>query len=126
MQKYSNIQIKQCTEDLKRLVASSDKYLLKINAKGRKRCPNEIPQFAYLKDFILDQTPLLADSFYSMQTRVFWLINDIFSWDDDRVCCANCHKPFKDKNVINVYTGYHKYCCVKCASSSVEVLQKTA
>ena len=126
MQKYSDIQIKQYTEDLKKLVASSDKYLLKINAEGRKRYPNEIPPFAYLKDFILYQTPLLADSFYTMQTRVFWLINNIFSWNDDRVQCANCHKSFKNKNVINVYTGYHKYCCVKCASSSIEVLQKTA
>ena len=63
-------------------------------------------------------TPLLIDtpSFkYKWKTRVYWVLNGIENWNDIRVKCIVCGKPFVGVDVKNVTHGYaKKTCCKKC------------
>lgn len=51
-------------------------------------------------------------------------MNGITDWTNPLVKCRNCRKPFIGKNVINLYAGYHEYCCLSCAGKSQDVNRK--
>ena len=72
---------------------------------------------AYLLDFIFLNTSLLIDDAtftYSLKTRIYWLLNGISSWEDDRVKCQLCGKPFKRINVKKLHDYGRKTCGKKC------------
>lgn len=68
-------------------------------------------------DFYL---PLLSDDFYTLKTKVYWILNDITSFDDPRCICHNdvCRKSGEFRNVANVFDGYKDHCCKQCAIDS--------
>ena len=78
------------------------------------RCKNR----QHLRDFIFESTKQLVDTNefkYKMKTRIFWILNDIDNWNDNRAKCIVCGKPLKNINVKNVYVGYvRKTCCKAC------------
>ena len=62
-------------------------------------------------------TPMLIDTnefSYSIRTRLFWTLNKIQSWNDDRVRCAICKKPLMQCDIKKFNQGYKKTCCKKC------------
>lgn len=113
-------------EELKQLFKTKAHPMANIKANGRKRDfeAGIYPPYYHLKQFILRKTPLLDDPFYTLDTRTWWVLNGITSWEDPRVQCENCHRPLKDKNVISTHIGYHKFCSTSCASSSDVVQAK--
>ena len=72
-----------------------------------------------LLQWIYDVVSLLKSDEYDLQTRIFWIINDISKFPT----CDNetCGKEIKRN--VNLYCGYvaasgHTYCCHKCSVSS--------
>ena len=118
----------QYFNELKNLVAHSKKWAIQVNANGRKKELKYgiFPKYYHLKKWINDITPLLANDSYTLMTKVFWILNNITDWNNILVKCKNCGKPFINKNVVNTYVGYFKFCSVKCASSFQETRDKVA
>lgn len=115
-------------EELKSLVESSSKYLLQIKAKGKKKeiRRGHYPKYAHLLPFILNNIPeKLKDGNYNLQTIIYWIIHDL---TDFPLCnnskCPHGRNAFKNKNVVNVYVGYRKSCCRKCATEAEETQEK--
>ena len=69
-----------------------------------------------LFNYIIQSTQHMCDTNfeYSLKTKVFWVINNISSWNDKRVCCQICGKPIKDWNIIDLKDGYKNTCSTKC------------
>lgn len=60
-----------------------------------------------------------------LNTKVWWLLNDIKSYDDERVRCKQCDKPFVGKNIRSIREGYlHQFCSQRCAKLSDETQRK--
>ena len=104
--------VDDCLEKIRNLLKAKPHPLSSIKADKQ------------LTDTIHSNVQLLADPFYSLSTKVWWLLNGIQSWDDDRVRCAECHQPFKDKNVVSISRGYHQFCRRSCAVKSKEVQEQ--
>ena len=62
--------------------------------------------------------PQLKDPCYSVQTKIYWLMNDLKEFPK----CGNskCYNTFEHRNVKNWKLGYHKNCCPQCAKDSDE------
>lgn len=97
-------QIQQCEtnyDKLKLLVESCPSgYLMYL--KNHERF-----NLTYLMDWILLKTPKLADSFYSIQTKVYWILNNI----EDFPLCEICKNPLVFVNVKSAQKGYSRYVC---------------
>lgn len=75
---------------------------------------------SYLVSFINENTPLLSDSFYTLGTKIYWILNNITEFPK----CKTCGKPLTNKNV-NAISGYvRQYCSMKCSRSSPESIAK--
>lgn len=74
------------------------------------------PDRTELLEWVLKKTEKMCDdSFeYTLKTRVYWVMNGIESWDDDRVKCCVCGKPIKHWNVTNIDFSYKKTCSKEC------------
>ena len=59
-------------------------------------------------------SPLLDNSFYTLKTKIYWILNGIHSFDDERCKCHSCHKPLVDKNVYDLKIGYMA-CSQRCS-----------
>lgn len=105
--------------------------LKEIVAKGKhwhttftndERTPH--PQYTELRQFIDDETPLLSDKKYTINTKVYWILNGLT--DFPRCQNPKCNKPIK-KNIrvqFDGHKGYAKFCSCRCASSDEEVQAK--
>ena len=73
-------------------------------------------KYAHLHDYIMQCTSMLVDDkcAYTLKTRLFWALNNIQDWNDDKVKCVVCNTPLKDFNVKKLHEGYRKTCCKKC------------
>ena len=61
---------------------------------------------------------------YKTSTRVFWVVNNISDWTDDRVICPICKTPLKHRDVYTVELGYgDQYCSTKCMNMSTKHIQ---
>ncbi len=78
----------------------------------------------YLIEWINQQTPLLNDEIYNITTKIYWIFNNITSWNDVRVRCHYCHKPYYNINVISIRKGYRKFCSHRCSTLSSETQLK--
>lgn len=67
-------------------------------------------------------TPQLYDDKYTIQTKVYWILNDI----DEFPKCKNpkCNVIFSHRNVQSVSKGYHRFCSHRCAVNSELTKQK--
>ena len=101
-------------EELKELIEKHPfNYIRSLKSKGFK---GRYPDRTELLDYVIKSTQHMCDdSFeYSLKTRVFWIVNGISSWDDERVKCQVCGKPIKHWNIIDKDEGYKKTCSKEC------------
>jgi hypothetical protein len=108
--------------ELEDLVKSNPKNFVRVltSVGFKHRCPNR----QHLRDYVMSMTPMLVDTSeftYKWKTRVYWVLNGIKSWNDDRVRCTVCKRPFIDVDVKSVAHGYmKKTCCKKCERALAE------
>lgn len=74
---------------------------------------------SYLIDYIYACTKNLIDTddfTYSLKTRIYWTLNKIESFEDERTHCQQpeCKKPIEKWNIVNLCLGYKKTCCKEC------------
>jgi len=97
-------------KELKELIDNNVKHYCKL-LKGNK--------FKHLLIFINKMTPKLTDPFYTLQTKCYWVLNDLTDFPK----CQHCEKPMTG-NVIGINFGYHKTCSIKCMANSASVRNK--
>ena len=65
-------------------------------------------QYKYLYDYIVEKTPLLNDSIYTIATRVYWVLNNITTFP----ICPICGSSYGiNQNVKSVNIGYRNKTC---------------
>lgn len=90
----------ECLQALRHLVETMPNYRQIIWSKHNH-------QYNYLINFIENNIPNeVKDDKYNLKTKLFWILNEIKSWDDPRVKCRLCGRPMDFRNVINVINGY--------------------
>ena len=65
-------------EQLKKLVDEHSRTYTQILQNNQK--------YKELLKFINDNTPLLKDKFYTLKTKIFWILNDIHEFPKCRTC----------------------------------------
>jgi hypothetical protein len=73
-----------------------------------------------IMDWINKQTPLLQNPFYTLKTKIFWILNDMSEFPT----CKVCGKPLSDKNVVSIKDGYKSTCSIKCAANDISRIKK--
>ena len=106
---------KQYDCQLNEIVKNNPRNFIKcIKSKGfQGRYENR----QHLVDYIMRCTSLLVDTIdftYSFKTRLYWTINYIQNWNDERVRCKVCGKPMMNQNIKKLHEGYKKTCCKEC------------
>lgn len=94
-------------------------YCSVIQSKGIK---NKDLDRTYLLEYINKCTPLLQDSFYTLKTKIYWVLNKL---TDFPVCMSKqngIHKMEK-VNVKKLKDGYPKFCSSKCQHQAKEYYQ---
>ena len=87
-------------------------YVRMLKSKGVHK--GKCKDMSYLHDYVIEKTSQLARNYnYKFKTRIYWLLNGIESWDDDRVRCAICEKPLHEVDVKNIVVGYVRKTCSK-------------
>lgn len=76
-----------------------------INKQIRSKHP-------YLKQWIIQSVPSLTDKFYSMQTKIYWIIHGLV--DFPKCQNPNCSNTFKNRNVGSILKGYPRHCSNNC------------
>ena len=61
-----------------------------------------------------------------MSTKLYWIFNDIKSWNDPRVQCKVCHKPLINKDIQLSQKRYPLYCNRSCQRLDPDVQKKYA
>lgn len=104
---YSEEEITKLRIDVQHLVETNpDVFSILLKKQENK----------YLLEFVKWYTyPYLDNEFYTMGTRCYWVINGIRDWNNKKVCCQNCGKPFKHRNVAFT-RGYRQCCSTKCSN----------
>ena len=65
-------------------------------------------------------TPLLKDQFYTIHTKIYWLINQIM----DFPICPTCKKKFGQNRNISLKKGYPIYCSKTCMDQNLQRREK--
>lgn len=100
--------------------------IIKESKTGYAKKIKTNPNLKYLLDYINENTPLLDDSKYTLGTKIYWILNNIESWDNSLVRCQSelCnHSPIKHANV-SPFGKYPKHCSIKCGTTSKECTEK--
>lgn len=81
-----------------------------------------VPPFKYLVDWIDEQTPLLRDQVYGLNTKLHWIFNGLVDFPE----CANpeCHNKIGIGINVKVNRGYPQYCCNRCAQKDALTIKK--
>ena len=71
---------------------------------------------------------LTVDGFkYKTSTKIFWILNGITSWKDERVHCKECESELHGKNVGSIKAmDYPCFCCRSCQVKNKETQAKIA
>lgn len=100
-------------EEIRNIIADNPKNYIKVlKSKGFHK---GVKSNEHLVRFIEENTKLLANSIYTLKTKVYWILNNIKDWTDERVCCKVCRKPFLNMNIKKLKDGYRQTCSKKCA-----------
>lgn len=97
-----------------------DKLLAFIKTHKRIKFAITRPRYLELYTWINTSTPLLISPVYNVLTKIYWILHDIHSWNDTRVICTYCKKPFINKNIYRLRYGYPLRCSVNCMNKSPE------
>lgn len=100
--------------EIKEIIKLNPKnYIKMIMSKGFK---NRYKNRSYLIDYINSVTPLLNDTFYSLKTKLFWVLNRI----QDFPRCKGCGKKLEQYNIKKLKDGYKLFCSRECMYQSSE------
>lgn len=117
---YTQEQREKFISQLKEIVATGKNWnTILTNDAYRK-----VKKYEELIRFINNETPLLQTGEYTINTKVYWILNGLT--DFPRCQNPKCNKPMK-KNVrvqFDGHKGYAKFCSYRCASSDEEVQAK--
>lgn len=72
-----------------------------------------------LSSWITETTPLLKDHIYNIQTKIYWIINNI----QDFPKCNTCGKPLTGKNVFRIFNPKYTFCNSFCAQRNPSMLE---
>jgi len=71
-------------------------------------------------DWINLKTPKLADCFFTLSTKLYWIFNGFIDFPK----CLHCSKVLDFKNV-SLKSGYGaSFCSIKCIANSPIILRK--
>ena len=105
---------KDFDDELHKLVSLHPHNFVKVLlSKGKKKTSKNN---AYLRDYVMQCTSLLVlqSAFtYKWKTLVYWTLNHIQSWNDERVKCKACGKPLHCIDVKHIVYGYGRQTCSK-------------
>ena len=95
--------------------------LVNLSSKWSKTIKTE--NYRNLIEWIDLCVPLLCSDSFSIQTKVYWILNDIHEFPH----CENkhCNKIFDDRNVYSVSKGYPTFCSHRCAVNAEQIKEKT-
>lgn len=96
------------------------KFLVKTNPHGYTKLLKNSKR--YLLDWIETKTPLLKDPFYSVSTKVYWVLNGLTNFP--RCKYKKCGKMFGQMTNVKASFGYFSYCCNRHAQLDDETLNK--
>lgn len=96
-------------------------FILHIVTNNPKTYPKILKSkpYQFIYNWILNQTKELQNQNrkYALKTYIYWVLNDIKTFDDARCKCDHCNKPFINKDVFTYKIGYYhsserntKYC----------------
>lgn len=63
-----------------------------------------------LAEYVRSATPLLDDPFYTVKTKVYWILHRM----EDFPKCEICGKPVADWNVKKLKDPYRRFCSAEC------------
>lgn len=87
------------------------------NPKGYHTLLKKNPNYKYLLNYIIENTPLLNDKRYKFVTRVYWIINHITTFDDPLLRCKECGKIISDNPRFGL-NGYGDFCSLSCCNKN--------
>ena len=73
-----------------------------------------IQKNAQLKNFVIQNTPLLNDAIYTFTTRLTWIMAGITNFP----ICQTCGKQFGFNKNIRLSRIYSNYCSIKCLNKN--------
>ena len=88
-------------------------FMKVLKSKGLKTSSHDN---SHLVDYIHHCTSSLVEESkctYKMKTLLFWTLNHISNWNDNRVKCQICGKPLYGIDVDYAKTGYKRHTCGK-------------
>ena len=88
------------------------------------KCVLQSSSYRLLFNWINEQVTLLQDPIYDILTKVYWILKNICSWQNELVICPNCKQPFYNKNVKRLRLGYPLRCSIKCMNKSSKHIQQ--
>ena len=94
-----------------------------IVIKNEKNFPKVLKskKWNFLYKWIVSKTPLLNN--HKLSTRIYWVLNNIKSFDNDLCKCKTCGHKFEDNNA-NAIFGYKLYCNSQCANKDPNIRRK--
>ena len=73
-----------------------------------------------LLKWINDITPLLNDKFFTLKTKIYWILYDIKTFP----LCKQCKKPLNHWNVKTLTSPYANFCSQKCRANNKDTQLK--
>lgn len=103
---------RQLDDELQQLIEQHPYNFVKVLlSKGKKKTSKDNSQ---LRDYVMQCVNALTSqsSFkYKWKTLVYWALNHIQSWDDERVKCKMCGKSLLGIDVKHALSGYARLTC---------------
>lgn len=96
------------------------KQILDI-VNSKKKWRNILSLNKDLMNWINETTPLLQNNFYTIDTKLYWIFNDLHNFP----CCDFCKKAYIDRNVFTIARGYPEFCSHICVVNSPKTKEKT-
>lgn len=106
--------LKNYDDEIKNIINQFPHNWLKVlRSKGLR---GKSKDRTYLINYIYDMTSQMRDTNYEykLKTLIYWVINEIESWEDERVRCKWCGKPIKDWDIGSLVDEYKQTCCNDC------------
>lgn len=90
--------------------------------KNNKRVLNIIQSNKNIKilEWINTSIPLLQDNFYTIQTKIYWIINNLSNFP----ICLTCGKKLEHRNVFRIFNPQYSYCNIKCRNNNKNIKNK--
>lgn len=86
-------------------------WILEIYNEDKINYSRKIQKIEQLKNFVIQNTPLLNDTAYTFTTKLSWIVNGI----TDFPTCPTCKKKHGYNKNIRLQRCYNQHCSRECA-----------